>query len=91
MKKILFVLTMSGAIWACSSKKVTTVSTVGSAEPTYKLDRRLKAAQTASTGLTGAVGTGTGGSYGGHNYRSQAYKQAAQKKKVKTTVSPVLE
>lgn len=85
MKKVVFVVALSGLAWACSPKAKMVVSKVPD-EPTYKLDRRLKAAQTSTTGLTGAVGPGTGGSYGGHNYRAQAYKLA--KEKQNASVSP---
>lgn len=56
-------------------------------EPTYKLDQRLAAAQTATTDNGGASGPGTGSSYGSTYYRGIAYKNAALKNKSKSTES----
>lgn len=60
-------------------------------EPTYKLDRRLAAAQTATTNNGGASGAGTGSSYGSTYYRGIAYKNAALRAKAKPSdnVSPI--
>ncbi|MBC7487329.1 MAG: hypothetical protein H7282_11315 [Cytophagaceae bacterium] len=56
-------------------------------EPTYKLDRRLAAAQTATTDNGGASGAGTGASYGSTYYRGIAYKNAGLKAKNKSKES----
>jgi hypothetical protein len=56
-------------------------------EPTYKLDRRLAAAQTATTNNGGASGAGTGSSYGSIYYRGIAYRNAAVKTKSKSIKS----
>lgn len=58
-------------------------------EPTYKLDRRLAAAQTATTDNGGASGAGTGSSYGSTYYRGIAYKNVARQAKQRTSVSPL--
>lgn len=59
-------------------------------EPTYKLDRRLAAAQTATTDNGGASGAGTGSSYGSTYYRGLAYKNAARQSQQKSaSVSPI--
>ncbi len=60
-------------------------------EPTYKLDRRLAAAQTATTDNGGASGAGPGSSYGATYYRGIAYKNAGLKAKSnsKESTSPL--
>ncbi len=90
MKKIIIFSCMAmGLSLTCVAQSKTSKknnNVVYADEATYLLDRRLAAAQTATTDNNGASGPGTGSSYGAVYYRSMAYKNAAAKAKQKNSV-----
>jgi hypothetical protein len=93
MKKVIIFscIAMSMSL-ACVAQQKTKTSNNGYAycdEPTYKLDRRLAAAQPGITDNGGASGAGTGSSYGSVYYRGMAYKNAARIAKQRSSVSPL--
>jgi hypothetical protein len=75
--KYLFVLGLSIAVSSCSSKHpVTSVSRIPD-EPDYKKDQRLNeyTYETTKESNSGAIGPGTGSSYGGFSSRSSSLKR----------------
>ena len=93
MKKVIIFscIAMSMSL-ACVAQQKKSAKATGYAfcdEPTYKLDRRLAAAQPGTTDNGGASGAGTGSSYGSTYYRGMAYKNAARIAKQRNTVSPL--
>ncbi len=93
MKKVIifscFAMSLSLACVAQQKKSSSNNGYAYCDEPTYKLDRRLSAAQTATTENGGASGAGTGSSYGATYYRGIAYKNAALQAKQRNSTSPL--
>ena len=94
MKKVIIFscIAMSVSLACVAQQKKSSSKNNGYAfcdEPTYKLDRRLAAAQNATTDNGGASGAGTGSSYGSIYYRGIAYKNAARQSKQRNSVSPL--
>ena len=88
MKKIIIFSCMAMALsLSCIAQSKTNKknNVIYADEATYLLDRRLAAAQVATTDNNGASGPGTGSSYGAVYYRSMAYKNAAAKSKQKNS------
>lgn len=83
MRKLLFVFTIMIVVLASCKSQKRNIGVTGADEPTYKKDRRLNEARTP-TNADGAVGVGTGGSYGGTSSRSQAMKADKKKSKEKS-------
>jgi hypothetical protein len=90
----LFILSLSIAVSSCSSKHpVTSVSRIPD-EPDYKKDQRLNeyTYETTKETNSGAMGSGTGASYGAFSSRSSSLKRDYEnrhgKSKLQDQVNP---